>query len=330
MKQSETNETQVKVMDLLTNAIESVQVGVQDYQEGGHGRLLSAVRNIHAGIFLLYKEALRRASPADSNEALLKARVVARRNEDGKVTFVGEGDQAADAEQVRERLEQLGLASDWPLFQRLTDVCAGLEHAYNVANKSALASFIADAFNVARTFLSGPLGEDALTLLGDKTWRAMSRITKIHEEEREACCELLGSVEWGSETLATGVLLIDCPACGGNIFHLTQASRIFDDNLSLHCRACGEILDSHDYVPVAVAAALALEMLMVGEGGEAAPYVKCPVCGREAYVVGENKCALCGHVASFQCALCGGKIEPQDLDCSPFCGTCERLTEEEE
>ena len=39
-------------MDLLTNAIESLRVGVEDYQQGDHGRLLAAVRSIHAGILL--------------------------------------------------------------------------------------------------------------------------------------------------------------------------------------------------------------------------------------------------------------------------------------
>ncbi|PYU23337.1 MAG: hypothetical protein DMG30_11925 [Acidobacteria bacterium] len=50
-------------MNVLTNAIESIQVGVEDYQLGTRPRLLSAVRNIHAGILLLFKEALREVSP---------------------------------------------------------------------------------------------------------------------------------------------------------------------------------------------------------------------------------------------------------------------------
>lgn len=37
--------------------------------------MLSAVRNIYAGILLLVKERLARQSPAGSNEALIKARV---------------------------------------------------------------------------------------------------------------------------------------------------------------------------------------------------------------------------------------------------------------
>jgi hypothetical protein len=57
-------------VDLLTNAIESIQLGVEDYRAGTRPRLLSAVRNIHAGILLLYKEKLRRLSSTDSNNVL--------------------------------------------------------------------------------------------------------------------------------------------------------------------------------------------------------------------------------------------------------------------
>ena len=63
-------------MDLLTNAVQSIRLGVEDYCSGERPRLLSAVRNIHSGILLLYKEALRRKSPVGSNDALIKSRIV--------------------------------------------------------------------------------------------------------------------------------------------------------------------------------------------------------------------------------------------------------------
>lgn len=53
--------------------------------------LLSAVRNIHAGILLLYKEALRRLSPQGSQEVLIKAKVIPKRSKNGEIQFVGSG-----------------------------------------------------------------------------------------------------------------------------------------------------------------------------------------------------------------------------------------------
>jgi len=99
-------------MDLLTNAIESIRTGAEDFEEGSHGRLLAAVRSIHAGVLLLYKEALRRVSPAGSNEVLVKAKGVPKRNAQGNVEFVGDGRKTVDVQQIRERFDALGIVTD--------------------------------------------------------------------------------------------------------------------------------------------------------------------------------------------------------------------------
>jgi hypothetical protein len=104
-------------MDLLGHAIESIRLGVEDFQVGTHPRLMAAVRNIHAGILLLYKEVLRRLSPEDSNEVLVKARIVPSLNEFGEVVFIGKGSKTADTRQIRERFDALDISTDWKPFQ---------------------------------------------------------------------------------------------------------------------------------------------------------------------------------------------------------------------
>ena len=127
----------LRTMDLLTNAIESIRVGVEDYEEGSHGRLLAAVRSIHAGILLLYKEALRRLSPAGSDEALVKAKIVPKRNAQGIVEFFGGGKKTVDVQQIRERFTTLGIVTDWTRFDRITDVRNDIEHYYTKLNQKS-------------------------------------------------------------------------------------------------------------------------------------------------------------------------------------------------
>jgi hypothetical protein len=59
-------------MSLFDNAISSIKIGITDFEDfedsAEDGRLLSSVRNIYAGILLLYKEVLLRLSPSGSNE----------------------------------------------------------------------------------------------------------------------------------------------------------------------------------------------------------------------------------------------------------------------
>jgi hypothetical protein len=67
---------------LFANAIETIQIGVEDLLRNDERRVLSAVRNVHAGVLLLCKEKLRRLSPDD--EILLAQRLPSGDKSKGK------------------------------------------------------------------------------------------------------------------------------------------------------------------------------------------------------------------------------------------------------
>jgi hypothetical protein len=175
------------------------------------------VRSIHAGILLLYKEALRRASPAGSNEALLKAKVMPRRNVAGAVEFVGDGKKTVDIQQIRERFGALGIVTDWKRFDRITEIRNDIEHYYTKANKKALEGVVSDAFIIVRNFIAKELNEEPLQLLGDETWRTMLEVSEVYEAERAECENALDRVDWESDTLATGVRGLTCSSCSGSL-----------------------------------------------------------------------------------------------------------------
>jgi len=75
--------------DLLKNAVASIQLGVEDFQRNDDlRRLLSAIRNFHAGVLLLCKEVLRRLSPPDSNEVHIKAKQAAIKTKSGEIVWI--------------------------------------------------------------------------------------------------------------------------------------------------------------------------------------------------------------------------------------------------
>ena len=104
---------------LLTNAVHSIEVGVEDFRSTDPRRLASAVRNVQAGILLLCKEKLRQLSPPTSDEVLIKQRIVSEIDAAGQLVFKGQGDKTVDEHQIIERFTQLGIHLDWtppPLF----------------------------------------------------------------------------------------------------------------------------------------------------------------------------------------------------------------------
>ena len=93
----------------------------------------------------------------------------------------------------------------------------------------------------------------------------------------------------------------------------------------LQCSSCGEDERPESYVPKAIASALHYEKYLTFKDGGETPFVNCPECGQETYVVGERRCALCQHEAEHTCARCGMEIPAEELLSSPLCGWCEHM-----
>jgi hypothetical protein len=309
-------------MDLLTNAVESIQVGVEDYQVGTRPRLLSAVRNIHAGILLLYKEALRRESPKDSNDVLMMAKIVPSRDAKNAVVFVGEGKKTVDTQQIRERFEALGISTDWKRFDRINKVRNEVEHRHPDVDQKALHGLISDSFIVMSKFITDELDDDPLTLLGEETWQDMLEVAEVYQAEKQKCERLLAAVEWKSDALSEGVGGLTCRACGGDLLKPVENS--FGEVI-LQCSSCAEEEIPESYVPKAIKSALSGEAYIAVKDGGDPPYVRCPECGEKAYVVDEWRCAVCQHEAEHKCGMCGNSILPEELDSSPLCGYCHYL-----
>lgn len=311
-------------MDLLTNAVESIQAGVADYQKGTRPRLLSAVRNIHAGILLLYKEALVRRSPPSSDEALVKAKLRPVPRSYGRVEFVGVGKRTVDVRMIRERFESLGIATDWTRFRKISDIRNDVEHYYPQVSQESLREVVSSAFWIVRSFITGELTGEPVDLLGRETWQVMLEVADVFEAERQSCDEALEEIDWGSATLGEGIRRIRCTACSSTLLRPQAMTGNLDD-VVLACGVCGAEKDADVFVAEAVAGALEWEMYLAFADGADEPYGECPECLQETYVVAEAGCARCGAEFDGKCARCGNGIPPSELVFSPLCAYCDHV-----
>jgi len=93
-------EFEATMSSLLQNAIESIQLGVEDYQANDRKRALSAVRNFYSGTLLLAKEVLTRAAPNADPEHIIGANYRPRPDGNGGVTFEQVGRRTVDFAEV--------------------------------------------------------------------------------------------------------------------------------------------------------------------------------------------------------------------------------------
>lgn len=316
-------------MNLLTNAVESIQVGVEDYRLGTRARLLSSVRNIHAGILLLYKEALVRRSPDNSNEVLIKAKMEPQTRPDGTIVFVGAGKKTVDIQQLKERFKSLGITSDWKQFDKITDVRNDIEHYYPSVTQEALNGIIASALSIIRRFTREELEEEPYELLGHETWKVMLERAEVYQPERDECDAELDQVNWQTDVLAQGVTDLRCDDCGSDLLHPLTAS---DDpaEITLECRACGNMMKAESFVPEAVAAALYNDIYLSLSEGSDEPVGACPSCGTESFIMSEGRCAFCGEEIDTTCDRCGSAIPASELGSAPLCGYCDYMSSKDD
>lgn len=311
-------------MDLLTNAVESIQVGVEDYLVGTRPRLLSAIRNVHAGILLLYKEALLRRSPPGSDEVLIKAKIEPKTDAAGAVTFVGSGRKTVEIHQIQERFASLGISTDWKLLKSITDARNDIEHYYPKLTQEALTGVIASAFLIVRTFTVEELGEEPRELLGQQTWEAMLRAAMVHAAERSECDTAVTAFAWESDALAKGVQEVKCSECGSDLLRPHDEAADVATAV-LECRLCGNAMEADVFIPAAIAHGLEWDAYMAAKEGGDEPYGECPSCSLSTYVFAETRCAYCGESAATECDRCGTTIPTSEIGSAPLCGYCDHV-----
>jgi hypothetical protein len=191
-----------RIMSLLDNAISSIKIGIIDFENNeDEGRLLSSVRNIYAGILLLYKEKLRRLSPPDTQEVLIKQKIKPSFDKNGKIIFIGSGKKTVDHFQIKERFDALNIKIDWGKLERINNIRNNIEHYYSTNSEQEIIEVVANSLNLIKDVLIDHLDEDPINLLGENCWNSLIHTAEVFEEEYNKCIELLDQVPWNSEVL---------------------------------------------------------------------------------------------------------------------------------
>lgn len=268
-------------------------MGVEDYQSIDPARALSSVRNITAGILLLFKEKLRRLSPPSTDEVLLKQKIHPMLESRTKVVFRGAGKKTVDVQQIRDRLQSLGIKVDWKRVENIVTLRNNVEHYYTALPTDRLRELIADTFLLVRDFTTEHLEVAPVDLLGDTTWKALLNIGEVYEKELADCRTQRAKIHWPAEIVRRVVDCVRCGDCGSELtkpLHITQSP---GPSFQFVCSSCGAVHPFEGLAESAVEECLGAEAhVSIKDGGES-PYDECPDCGRETFIVDEGLCIAC-------------------------------------
>ncbi len=301
---------------LLSNAVASIRIGVQDYKSPDASRHLSAVRNYYAGILLLAKEVLIRRFPNEDPDVLLAAKLKPRSGTNGTVEIVPDGSTTIDFQTIGRRFKDLGIRFDHKLLLDLNRIRNDIEHRFSPLGQTAIIEAIAKGFPAAGQ-LFRLLGENPAALLGDE-WSVMLQTEALFAAELDECQKTLDAIAWRSATIAGATLV--CTECDSNFVQQAKPDNTEQDEAEVSCRACGARLDVGEVIEKTVEDVLGGEAyILAKDSGEDGPFYDCPECGRATFLDFESACASCGFAlpAETRCAVCHSTIPVSEMLAEP-------------
>lgn len=305
---------------LQENAITSIRLGIEDFQRsqssveqgGDPARALSAVRNLFAGVLLLFKYKIAiSVNDPDEAPALIfnPPEVLPQSDGNGGIEWkpVGKFKRTTiDVATIKKRFEGFDIEVDWITIEKLQDCRNHLEHLHPANTHGEVADFVAELFPILRDFIQTQLNQQPAELL----LAAWSIMLDHHQffVDTSADCKAAWVSASVPELMQPWIEKCQCEECGSSLLrpHLEDIEKGAsvegqDDFFKYVCMACGhadligplmvkELNDFHDYDP--------------RDGGE--PNVEeCNQCGRDTFIVVEQHCLWCGAELDYpECTVC--------------------------
>lgn len=309
---------------LLQNAVQSIQLGVEDYQASDSKRVLSAARNFYAGVLLLAKEVLVRAAPNAGPQHVIGARYKPMPDGRGGVTFTPATHQTIDFSTIGQRFKDFGLSINREALDDLNRVRNEVEHHYTQKPHAAVREAIAKAMPVVAD-LFRLINEAPNDVLGD-AWQVMLDVRGVYETELAACRSTFDNITWPAGM--PGELRFNCPECHSDLVAKKDPANASHETMDCRCQSCGHEFSAEEAVARALEAYFESESYIALTDGGDQPVHDCPECGLSAYLLTEEHvgCVWCGLVLG-ECGRCITGLTPENVspDNYGLCGYCDNL-----
>jgi DNA-directed RNA polymerase subunit RPC12/RpoP len=296
---------------MFENAVASIRMGVEDYQQQDSLRDLSAVRNFYAGILLLAKELLIRSAPNADGEVVIAAKIKPAPDGGGGIIAVPDGKNSIDYNQIKSRFKDFSLTIDTTALDNLGAIRKDIEHKDSRHSNVAVRGAITSTFAVV-TSLFRQMQEDPADVLSD-VWQVMLSTKEVYDAELKSARDTLSAVLWYSDRIDQTDF--KCLECGSSLVAQLDETNIDQANLEFMCRSCGDAPDFADMMEDAIDKKFGGEAYTrAKETGDEGPIYQCPACQRRCLLEEDEFCANCNEQLDYDnsCAVCGGHIPISD------------------
>lgn len=335
--------SELNVDKLLDNALISIRLGMEDFQRskapandgGDPTRALAAVRNLFAGVLLLFKYKI--ASSVDDPEEAGKLifnppEVLPYPDGDGGIDWKPSGRfrrTTIDVATIKKRFEAFEVEVDWSTIDKLQECRNHLEHLHPANTLGEVSGFVAELFPLLRHFVESHLERAPVDVLG-ASWQIMLEHHQFFAETRRVC-EAAWAEAGVPDEMGNWLNESRCEGCSSSLIRpnpedLDAGERVSvsDTDFRYSCVACG---NEGLIAPVMIAALNNAHDYDHRYGGE--PGVEtCDACGRDTFLVSEQHCLWCTEGLQYlKCRACGEALRQDDQNNGGLCGYHSHLFE---
>ncbi|EII2885069.1 hypothetical protein ACVBCB_003849 [Escherichia coli] len=325
---------------LYENAVLSIQLGIEDFhlsqkslEDGGNpARSLSSVRNLFAGVMLLFKYnlAISVSSPEDAYRLihLPPREILPYPDGMGGIVWEPKGQfqptKTIDVEHIKARFGTFKIQVDWEAVKKLQACRNHLEHLHPQNTFGELADFVANLFPVLTDLITKELMKSPQEVLGS-AWDAMLEHRNFYSKQLDECAQTW--LDAGiPEGMAEFVSDCTCEQCGSKLLRASPISieegytvESDESEFQYVCFSCGyvgnfaaRLIDSFHraffYWP---------------PDGEEPTYELCFNCNNETFLISEQACRWCENELDYaQCKICDMPLNQDDQSNDGLCGYC--------
>ncbi|MBH3289509.1 hypothetical protein I5N29_03585 [Serratia marcescens] len=326
---------------LYDNAVISIQLGIEDFEQSNSGtptRALSSVRNLFAGLLLLfkYKIAVSVNDPADAYMLIFNPPFILPKSDgNGGLKWVPDGKfkkTTIDVQGIEQRFEGFGIDVDWAAIKKLQDCRNHLEHLHPQHTLGEVGGFVADLFPVLSDFITNQLAQAPSDVLGS-AWDKMLAHQDFYNQKLAECEKTWKSsgVPEGMETYLAECI---CDMCSSKLLSANQddidASLTVEDDEDKFRYRCLSCSHSEHIAPL-LYHAFRVENDYDPRSGEEPTFETCFKCRHDTFLVYERQCAWCEATLDYEeCRHCEEPLNQSDQGNDGLCGYCNHKADKDD
>lgn len=322
---------------LLKNSLDSIQIGFEDYFniEKDDRRIISSIRNLHAGILLFLKWLIKKNTPDCSNSLIMQNHAI--KIDDGKVVAIPFGNKTIGREDIIDRLKIVGIdidESQKSFLNKIGRIRNDIEHHFSNYPKQELEISILDAFWLLKGLNETYHKASNQSFFGKKSYNKLISLEVNYIKQKSLCfkkwveldfkkissrlpekifdsglCNYYHDLEKIIKSkniiqeeeinfYSSSIIFfssIPCPVCKSELVEPTDHDFNHEIKILMHCTLCDKNFTLKDIIENYLEGYYAHEIMKVGSKGGMFALGRCPSCKLGAYLNFDEICMYCGN-----------------------------------